>query len=396
MSAPLYKSILRSALREWKQMISRPIFFVSSVLIILFCYVFFLTFLNAGKPTELPAGVVDLDNSSISRNFIRNMDATPQTHIVKHYTIYQEARDDMQRGNIYGFILIKKNFEKELLAYRRPGLNLYVNDAYLNAGSLLLKDMSYMSVLGSGYMQKRMLEAKGVDQNQIMNVIQPIALDTHLIANPFVNYGIYLLNMILPGVLQLMVLILTIFTIGGELKDRSGRRWLKAADKSMFAALAGKMLPHTILFTLLGMAGNIILFRFMAFTMNGSLYAIFLATFVLVISSQATGIFLIGLFPELSFSLSIGSLYGLLGVSFSGFTFPVEGMTGGIRMLCNLFPMRHYFRIYTDAALNGSDISTSLVYFAYMLAFCLLPLLVFYRLKKATLLMSYPNKKIAL
>jgi ABC-2 type transport system permease protein len=377
-------------------MTSRPIFFVSSVGIILFCYVFFLTFLNPGKPTELPAGVVDLDHSNISRTFIRNMDATPQTHIVKHYTSYSEARDDMQRGNIYGFMLIKKNFEKELLAYRRPGLTLYVNDAYLNAGSLLQKDMAYISVMGSGFMQMRMLEGKGVNKHQIRNLVQPIALDTHLIANPFVNYGIYLLNMLLPGVLQLMVMILTIFTIGGELKDRTGSKWLKTADKSMFAALIGKMIPHTALFTILGVGGNLILFRFMSFTMNGSLYTMFLATFFLVISSQAMGIFIIGLFPELSFSLSIVSLYGLLGVSFSGFTFPIEGMTPGIRMLSNVFPLRHYFRIYTGTAMNGLDFRYTLVYFAFLLAFCLLPLLVFYRLKKAAILMNYPSKNIGL
>jgi ABC-2 type transport system permease protein len=396
MSVSLYKSISRPALREWKQMIRRPIFFVASVGIVVFCYVFFLTFLNAGKPTELPAGVVDLDNSNISRTFIRNMDATPQTHIIRHYTSYSDARDDMQRGNIYGFMLIKKDFEKELLAYRRPGLTLYVNDAYLNAGSLLQKDMAYMSVMGSGFMQMRMMEGKGISHSQIKNLIQPLALDTHLIANPFVNYGIYLLNMILPGLLQLMVMILTIFTIGGELKDRTGRQWLKASNKSMFAALTGKMIPHTFLFTLLGIGGNLILFRFMAYTMNGSLYTMFLATFVLVISSQATGIFLIGLFPEISFSLSIGSLYGLLGVSFSGFTFPIEGMTPGIRMLSNVFPLRHYFRIYTDIALNGSDLHISLAYFAFMLAFCILPLLVLFRLKKAVIFMSYPSQKISL
>jgi ABC-2 type transport system permease protein len=393
MSISVKKSLISTFRRELKRMTGRPFYLFSSVFVMLFCYIFFLTFFNEGLPYSLPTGVVDLDHSYFSRTFIRNVDATAQTKIVKHYRDYTEAREDMQRGKIYAFIVIKPGFEQEVLSNRRPELTYYVNDAYLIAGSLSLKDITLMSELNSGSLQKKVLEARGtVDEKQIMGIIQPIALDTHLLANPWANYGIYLINVLLPGVLQLMVLMLTIFAIGNELKERSGREWLRSANNSMFTALSGKLLPYTVLFTVLGIGGNFILYRYLHFPMNGSLALMCLATFLYVIATQAIGIFIIGLFPVLRDAISLAAFYGLLGFTYAGFTFPIEGMPYGVRIFSALFPIRQYFKIYVNEALYGSDIRYSLIYFAALAAFLVLPVFVYYRLKKAAIYLTYSAK----
>jgi ABC-2 type transport system permease protein len=388
MSATFNKRVTRTAKREWRRMTARPVYFLSTVLVMLFCYVFFLTFFNQGLPLSLPAGVVDLDNSYVSRTFTRNMDATAQTKILRHYSNYNEAREDMQRGNIYAFVVFDKGFEKDLLGGHRPSLGIYINDGYLIPGSLLLKDISYMGMLGNGYIQQRILQAKGLSDDQIMGTIQPVALDTHLIANPYANYGIYLLNVLLPGVLQLMIVMVTVYSIGIEIKERTGKGWLARANNSIFAALAGKLLPYTALFTILGVTGNFILYRYMHFPMNGSLAVMCLATFVYVLAHQAIGVFISGLLPELRDGISIAAFYGLLGFTYAGFTFPIEGMLPAARIFSDLFPIRHYFRIYVNEALNGGDFRYCFIYFVAMLAFLVLPLFVGKRLKTASIASS--------
>lgn len=385
-------SFIATVEREWKRIMGRPIYLFSSVFVMLFCYVFFLTFFNQGLPNSLPAGVVDLDNSYVTRTFTRNIDATAQTAVIHHYSSCTEARQDMQRGNIYGFIVFGKDFEKKLLSGQRPELSSYVNDAYLIPGSLLLKDFSYMRALGSGYIRQRLLQARGMSDHQIINIIQPVTLDTHLIANPWANYGIYLMNVLLPGVLQLMVLMLTIFSIGAELKERTSRHWLRTAGNSMFTALCGKLLPYTLIFTLLGTGGNFILYGYLHFPMNGSLAWMCFATFLFVIAHQAIGIFFIGIFPVMRDGISLAALYGLLGFTFAGFTFPIEGMPYTVRIFAEIFPIRHYFNIYVSQALNGANISYSLLCFAALLAFSILPAFVYYRLKRAALYLNYPAK----
>lgn len=373
-------------------MISRPIYFIGTVVIMAFCYVFFLTFFDEGQPNKMPIGVIDLDNSSLSRKFIRNLEATQQVKVVMRPESYTEAREQMQNGSIYAFVEINHDFAKNVLSNRRPELNFYINDSYLIAGSLVFKDISYMSLLTSGAVQREVLRAKGVEENRIMGIIQPIALDTHLIGNPWASYGTYLLNVLLPAVLQLMILMMTVFAIGVELKERTSQVWLGNAGNSIFAALTGKLLPYTVLFTILGIIGNVLLYSYMRYPLNSGIGWMFLDTFLLVLSTQAIGIFLIGVTPVLRDGITMAGFFGMLGVTFAGSTFPIEQMPYQIRIFSDLFPIHHYFNVYVDQALNGIDIRYSIFSFLALLSFIILPLFVYNRLKKAAINQNFPIK----
>ena len=392
MSTKLLSAFIKTLKRELKRMGSRPIYFLGTVSVMLFCYVFFLTLMKEGQPVRMPVGIVDLDNSSLSRQFVRNLDATQQSEIVMHLNSYTEARKEMQKGNIYAFVVIKDNFEAEVMANRRPKMTFYVNDAYLVAGSLLLKDITYMSELTAGAMKQKVLKAKGMEDSRIMGVIQPISLDTHLIGNPWANYGVYLLNVLLPGVLQIMILMLTVFAIGVELKEKTSRLWLRTADNSMFAALMGKLMPYTIIFTILGIIGNILLYWYMGYPMNSHIGWMFLTTFLYVMAYQAVGTLIIGITPVLRDGVTLAAFYGLLGFTYAGFTFPIEQLPYVAQIFSELFPIRHYFKVYVNQALNGLSIGYSVDYLIALLAFTFLPLLVYIRLKKAAIYQNYPTK----
>ena len=384
MSNSIITNIRSTARREIRRMISRPIYLFSSVFVMAFCYIFYLSFFNQGLPENLPMGLVDQDNSNVSRTLIRNMDASPQIEFVKQYATYNEALKDMQRGKIYTIVMIPDHFEQDLMAQKQPTLSYYVNDAFLVAGSLSYKDLTTISKLSVGSIQQQTLRAKGiVDEAAQMALLQPIAMDTHLIANPYTNYGVYLINVLLPGVLQLLIIMLTVFSIGMELKQKTAAYWLMSSSNSMLSALTGKLLPYTVLFSILGIATNFILYKFMHYPMNGSFAWMCAATILYVLVYQAIGIFIIGLFPRLRDAISLSAFYGLLGFSYSGFTFPIEAMPRGAQIFAELFPIRHYFKIYVNEALNGADIRYSLIYFAALSAFLILPFLVYFRLGRA-------------
>ena len=385
-------AVTKTTKREFHRMLSRPIYFIGTVVVMAFCLVFFLTLFNEGQPNKMPIGVVDLDQSTISRQYIRNLDATQQAKVVMKLHSHKEAREEMQRGKIYAFVEIKRNFAADVVSNRRPTLTFYVNNAYLVAGSLLLKDITYMSALSSGSVQRQILRAKGVEENRIMGIIQPITLDTHLIGNPWANYGTYLLNVLLPGVLQLMVLMMTIFVVGVEFKEGSSHLWLENADNSIFAALTGKLLPYTFIFTLLGIIGNVLLYSYLHYPLNSSIGWMFLATFLLVLAYQSIGVLLIGLTPVLRDGVTLAAFYGLLGFTYAGFTFPIEQMPGMARIFSDLFPIRHYFNIYVNQALHGVNFSQSISSFVALIAFNILPLFVYHRLKNAAIIQNYPTK----
>ena len=387
----MFKNLPQNSLavirREWKRILGRPIYLVSSVLVMVFCYIFFLSIFNDGMPRSLPIGVVDHDQSYVSRTFVRTMDAVPNVHVVKQYVDYAEARDAMQRGDIYAFYTLDKGFARKLMSSQQPDFSFYVNEAYIVAGSLAYRELIYMSNLGIAFVQKKMLELRGeeVIDKEILAIVQPISSDSHMIANPYVNYGVYLLNMMLPGIMQMLILLMTVFTIGFEIKMNTTNDLMRTANKSMLAALIGKLLPYTILFTVLGIGGNLVLYKLMHFPMNGSLLRYSFATFLFVLAYQAIGVMFIGLLPSLREALSLVAVYAILGISFTGFTFPIEAMPRGVQVFQHIFPTRYYFKIYTAEALNGAPISYSLIYFAVLAAFMLLPFLTYQRLRDAVM-----------
>jgi len=378
--------------REMKRMMSRPIYFLCTVVVMSFSYLFFLTFFNEGQPNKMPIAVVDFDNSALSRQYIRNLNATQQAFVTMHLNSHKEAREELQKGNIYAFVQIPYDFGQQVITNRRPKLIFYVNDAFLVSGSLLFKDISTMSAITSAGVQQQVLRAKGVAESSIKGIIQPITLDSHLIGNPWANYGTYLLNVILPGILQLMVLMMTVFPIGVELKERTSREWLKTANNSIFAAITGKLLPYTIIFTALGIVGNILLYKYMGFPLQSNIGWMFFTTFLYVLASQAIGVLLIGVTPVLRDGATLAGFFGMLGVTFAGSTFPIEQIPWALRIFSDLFPLHHYFNIYVNLALNGVEIKHSIIGFMILISFNILPIFVYHRLKNASINQHFPIK----
>jgi ABC-2 type transport system permease protein len=377
--------------RELKVMFSRPIYLFSTIFVMGFSYLFFLTIMREGLPQRLPVAIVDNDNSSLSRRLCREINATQATEVFAKCSNYPEARELMQKGDIYGYVLIPQNFYNDLLSGKRPEISFYVNNSYMVAGTLSYRNLMTMATMASAAYQREILMKKGIsNENQIMGRIQPVIIDSHLIGNPWSNYGVYLINLLLPGILQLMILLLTVFSIGSELKNRTSRDWLAAGNGSIILALTGKLLPYTILFSILGIAGNVLLYKFVGYPMNGSFMLFSMATVLFVIAHQAIGIFMIGLFPILRDALSFGALYGILSFSFAGFTFPIDAMPSYVQGLSILFPIRHYFQIYTNEVLNGSPFTYSIIYYAALISFFILPFIVIRRLKSALINQNYP------
>lgn len=384
-----YIALWLVAKRECKRLVARPLYLFCMVIAPLFCYIFFTTLMSSGLPENLPVAVVDMDNTQTSRNIARNLDAFQQSKVVAHYASFNEARTAMQRGAIYGFFYIPKNLSSDAQKQLQPTLSFYTNNSYLIAGSLLFRDMKMMSELAAGSAMQSTLYAKGMAEEQAIAILRPIVIDTHPLNNPWLNYSVYLCNTLIPGVLMLLIFLVTVYSIGVEIKERTARKWLQMGNHSIYIALTGKLLPHTLIFFLMGILYNVYLYGFLKFPINSGIAPMLLATLLMVLASQCCGIFMIGILPTLRLGLSFASLWGVVSFSISGFSFPVMGMHPTLQALSNLFPLRHYFLIYVDQALNGYNISYSWANYVALLLFMLLPFLVVNRLKKALIYYSY-------
>lgn len=382
-------TILKIARRELRRMASKPIYWFCMIAAPLFCFVFFTSLMAEGLPTDMPLGLVDNDNTTTSRSLTRNLDAFEMTSIKEQYANVTEAREAVQRGDIYGFYYIPKGTTRKAQRQELPVVSFYTNYSYLVAGSLLYRDMRTMSELASGAASRTVLYAKGATEKQAMAFLQPIVIDSHAINNPWLNYNVYLSNVILPGLLMLFIFMVTVFSIGTEVKHNTVHDWLIMARGSMFHALAGKLLPQTLIFFLIGIAFAIGLYGVLHFPCHCGLPTMLLVMFLGIIGAQGLGVFMFAMLPTLRMSLSFASLWGVISFSICGMSYPVMAMHPTLQGLSLLFPLRHYFLLYVNCALDGYPLMNAAPYVVGLLLFAMLPLLLLRRLKKMLLVVPY-------
>lgn len=375
--------------REVYRITHKPLYFICMLFAPLITMIFFLSLMKNGLPDNLPIAVVDLDDSSTSRNLIRQLDAFTTVNVTMRSLSFTDARLEMQKGNIYGIFYIPEDFSKDAVSGKQPTLSFYTNGTYLIAASLLFRDMKTMATLAGAAVGLESGLAQGYTEDQIMAQLQPISLDQHAIGNPWLNYSIYLNNVILPGILQLMIFMVTVLSIGSEIKYGTSKEWLAMGNNSITVSLLGKLLPHTIIFSLVAFFMFVALYGFYSFPLNSGWLPMWSAMVLFILACQSVGILMIGTLPTLRLGLSFASLFGMVAFSIVGFSFPLAGMDPTLQALANLFPLRHYFLIYIDQALNGRDLVYSWTQYVSLAAFLILPLLIGKQLKKALYYIKY-------
>lgn len=376
--------------RELRIIRQRPIYFLATVVVVAFNAVFFLTFLKDGLPHDLPVGIVDMDHSSTSRSFCQQLDATPLSKVIQYESI-EEAREDMEKGKITSYVLLPEHFNEDILANRRPTVSFYVNTLYFVGGALSYKDIYQMVQLTNGAVQRQVLRAKGFSDSEIMDRIRPVNLDQHQIGNTTTNYGVYLINILLPGVLALCIVLIVIYGLGSELKYGTSKHLMKTAGGSINIAVFGKLVPYTLTFFALGICLELLLFHWMHYPLAGSIWNMMIDMILMILGYEAIAIFIIEMIPSLRLAISIGALFSVLGFSLAGFTLPIEAMPPYIQGLASIFPLRHYYLFFVQEAIFGSGFAGWWQHAVHMLLFLFLPAIGLYRLKGAYINQNFPR-----
>ena len=314
----MFKRFYHIARRECGLMWKNPIYIFCMVVFPIVVVIFFTTLMQDGVPTDMPVGVVDQDNSATSRALTRKLDAFQTTHIVGHYENMNEARKAIQRNEIYAFLLIPSGTEAGLMTSKQPKISFYYSSVSLAAGSLLFRDLKTISTLGSAAVGMQKLSALGKTSDEIMTFLQPIAVDLHMIGNPYANYNYYLSSVMVPGLIMVFIFLITPYSIGTELKFKRAKDWMRMAGNNPYLAIAGKVFPQTLVFLAIFYAFEFYIYYVLKFPHPGGAAPILLLGLLSVLSCQCFGIFAFGLMPSLRMSMSICSLWGVLSFSMVG------------------------------------------------------------------------------
>lgn len=379
--------------RELDRLISRRLYFGVCIVLPLFCIFFMATIFGNGQMENIPVGIVDQDETAMSREIARQVEAVPTFHVTRYFTDAEAARQATQAKEIYGYLVIPGQFEANATAGRATVLSYYYHYALLSVGGevkgafeTVLKTLS----LGPVVMQA---VALGVSQNQVTSFLLPVKASSHPLFNPDLDYSVYLSNPFFFIFLQVIILLTTLYAVGSEIKFKTGDDWLASAQQNMVVAMAGKLLPYTFIYITMSVFANYVMFGVMHIPFSCGFWALNLTAALFVIASQALGVFLFSLFPALSIVISVVSMVGSLGATLSGVTFPVSSMFAPVYDASYLFPVRHFVEINQNLLYGDYGFAYTWENVSALFCYLLIALIMLPHLKKAIISRKYENIK---
>lgn len=373
--------IIEVAKREWDRIKSKWTLLMITVVGPLIAFLLITIIFSQNVPRNLPVAVVDNDNSKLSHLILRYVDATPIAETHRSCFSLLDAKKAIEEGSADAVIFIPKDTEKNILKGENANIIVYLNDAnVVKAGLLNSGIRKAIGTVSAGIKLKKHLQ-NGKTFNESYIRIMPVKLDPVLLFNPFISYSYFLTLGLMPIILIVFVLLGTTHAIGTELLRGTGPQWLKTANNNIFIALTGKIIPYTALYMIIAIIMNLIFFHKLGLTINGSYYILLLSEFLIIVSYQFISFFLLGLFSNLRLSLSIGSAYCMLALTYSGLTFPEFGMPAFGQAFAQIFPFSYWLKAFIGQTIRGESLVITINHLLPLLAFILLGTIFIPRLK---------------
>lgn len=345
----------RVFLREIDRMSGSTIYLFTTLIGPLISFIILLSVFSAGVPHNIPVGVVDMDNTNLSRKISMWINATQEAEVTMQLPNQEEAYRQMAEGKLDAVIVISEGTEKNILKGVGQPVSVFINNTNLLKGGYLQKGIYKALATLSGGIKLQVAMKSGLPERQAKAKIQPIKLQQHVLFNPFGNYSYFLLSALLPLMIVIFTLLSNVFAIGTEVREGTGPEWLEHANGSLIVGLAGKLLPYTMLLSVVTVVMNVVLFVQMGTPLRGNFAFIVMGELGMIITYQLLAVLLVAVTANLRLALSLASAYAMMALTFSGLTFPQFAMPLVAKAFSYLFPFTQWVKIFISQAIRGED-----------------------------------------
>ena len=153
---------------------------------------------------EVPAVVVDDSHSSLSREYLRKVDATPDIQIVSYCADMEEAKQMLKNRRAYGIIYIPSDFSDNIAKGKQTQVSIYCD----MSGLLYYKSMLLANTAVSLNMNKDIKIARSGNTTDRQDEITayPIEYEEISIFNPTTGFAAFLIPAVLVLIIQQTVL----------------------------------------------------------------------------------------------------------------------------------------------------------------------------------------------
>jgi ABC-2 type transport system permease protein len=202
---------------------------------------------------DLPIAVVDLSHSSDSRQFTRDLDATPDLKVTTSSISMEEAIMKFKNREVRGIVQIPKTFSQDIAMKRQTTISAYADMEFFLYYKALMTGASFVSLETGNQIQIKNLMNEGFTEREAQITAEPFKMIDNAMANQgggFASYGI-------PAALILIIqqtLIIAIGILAGTARERHIFGTLVPMDRKKmgtFRLVVGKAAAYLTIYALL-------------------------------------------------------------------------------------------------------------------------------------------------
>ncbi|WP_198332920.1 ABC transporter permease [Psychrobacter aquimaris] len=192
---------------------------------------------------HVPVGIIDKDNSNLSRTIVRYASASPQLD-TQLFLNEQQAKEAMWSDEIAGYMVIPSGLEQQVLSGKAASVSVLGNGGYfLLNKNVQMGFLKAVSTVSAGIEIKKNVAQGAYSATAAANT-QAVPLVIIPLYNQTEGYGAYVVPAVSILILQQTLLIATAMLIGTWYEQRrhttSIRGWLgRIAALSMFSFIIG-------------------------------------------------------------------------------------------------------------------------------------------------------------
>lgn len=350
------KGILSLFLRELKFIITDKNLVTIVFLAPLF-YSFFYSSLYINKQEEnVKIAVVDIDRSSTSYNFIKNIDATQLIEVSQIVNSLHEAEDLLLKMEVQGIVFIDKEFENKLKSNEGTYIKAYLNTSRFLISNDINKALNSVLLNEAAENRVKFFKIAGYNIKQAIELSDPVAFDLRSLFNNNDSYG----DFIIPGLIILIIQQVLLIAIGESFaKERelnNIQKLYNKANQSISALIYGKTSFYLLMFIVYSFFFFSVHFNLFKINIQGSFLDISLITILFLFTLIFFGIFIASFFPRKILALQILAFTTYPVFFLSGYSWPFNSLPESLQYLSYLLPSTAYINAFTRTALMGGTV----------------------------------------
>ena len=307
---------------------------------------------------DSPIAVVDNNNSSTSREYLRQLDATPELQLAYYCTNMEEARKLVEERKAHGIVYIPATFTNDIKLGRQTTVSVYADMSSFLYYKGILAATSYVSQAEGGAIQVKQLMAKGESIEQAMATVNPIPATFTPLFNPGGGYASFLI----PAVLVLVIhqtLLLGICILAGISRERNKLKLLVPFSKRYHGTIrivGGKALAYLSVYIVLIFYVLFLVPRWFGLPHMGNLLHLYLFLLPFLFATIFLGMTISVFFRDRETPILMLLFLSVPLLFLSGVAWPLEDMPAFWQLLANLLPSTHGVQGFIKISTMGADL----------------------------------------